>query len=192
MRPYLAIFAVGAALGVGIWVGKASAPRDTIARETIPMPMLLKQVQAMGELHSAAYSYENIYTHQTYVRPQGALASLPGADQVARATTANSALVAADGTVEAGVDLAQARIERNRIVLPKARMYEPQVHAKLHQVRRGLFWRDEGLAYGALNDAKERMAGAAREGGILAEAEKNAIAQVQRIVGNGVQVEVQG
>lgn len=192
MRPYLAIIGAAALLGAGVIIGKALQPRDPIAREVFPAPMLLKQVQAMGDLHTASYAYENVYTHQTYVRPRGVLASFPGAEEVARATTRNVALVSADGTVEAGVDLKQARLEGKRIVLPHARIYEPQVHAQLHDVKRGLFWRDEGLAYGALNDAKERMAGAAREGGILAEAEKNAVGEVRRLVGAGVEVAVEG
>ncbi|MGV3618320.1 MAG: DUF4230 domain-containing protein [Fimbriimonas sp.] len=192
MRNIGLIAGAAVLLGVGFWVGGLRAPKDPIARETIPMPMLLKQVQALGELHTASYSYENVFEHRSQLNPQGMLASFPGASSIARAATGNRALVSADGTVEAGVDLAKAKIEANRIVLPRARMYEPQVHAKLHQVRRGLFWRDENLALEAVSDAKERMAGAAREGGILADAERNAVTQVKKLVPPTVAVSVEG
>lgn len=192
MRRIVAVIAGLSLVGLGMLIGQWRQPHDSVARETVPLPLLLKQVQSLGDLHTAAYSYENVYTHETYVRPTGALAAFPGSDRLARAATSNTALVSADGTVEAGVDLSQAKILVNRIILPKARLYEPQVHARLHSVRRGLLWRDEGLAFGALNDAKERMAGAAKEGGILAEAERNAITQVQRLVGDTVEVEIEG
>lgn len=152
------------------------------------MPMLLKQVQAMGELHTASYAYENVFEHKTHLQPRGLLAALPGAASVAELATKNSALVSADGTVEAGVDLARAKIDGARIVLPRARMYEPQVHTRLHQVRRSPLWRDENLALAAIGDVKERMAGAAREGGILRDAERNAVTQVQKLVPVGVMV----
>jgi hypothetical protein len=145
------------------------------------MPMLLKRVQALGELHTASYSYENVFEHRTHLQPRGLLAAFPGVGSLTEAATRNAALVSTDGTVEAGIDLSRARIDANRIVLPRARMYEPQVHAKLHQVKRSPFWRDENLALNAVSDAKERMAGAAREQGILADAEKNAIEQVKRL-----------
>jgi hypothetical protein len=192
MRAVLVVVGVAAVFAVGMWFGGIRRASDGVARETVPLPMLLKEVQALGELHTASYSYENVYTHRTHAEPQGLLAAMPGAGQIARLTTTNEALVSADGTVEAGVDLAKAQIESGRIVLPRARMYEPQVHARFHQVKRGLLWRDEDLAFGAIRDAKERMAGAAREGGILAEAEKNAVDQVRRLVGPDVRVAIGG
>jgi hypothetical protein len=182
MRPIGLFVAAIALVGAGFWLGHRPAAPDKVARETVALPLILRQVQSLGELHTARYAYENVYEHHTHLRPQGVLAVFPGASSIALAATRNSALVSADGTVEAGVDLSQARIEANQIVLPRARMYEPQVHAKLHQVRRGMFWRDENLALDAVGDAKERMAGAAREQGILSEAEKNAVAQVRRLV----------
>lgn len=184
MRPIGLIAGAAVLLGVGFFIGGLRAPKEPVARETIAMPMLLKQVQALGELHTASYSYENVFEHRTHIQPRGLLAAFPGASSIAEVATKNSALVSADGTVEAGVDLGKARVDANRIVLPRARMYEPQVHAQLHQVRRSPFWRDENLALAAVGDAKERMAGAAREQGIIADAEKNAISQVQRIAPN--------
>lgn len=182
MRPIGLIAGAAVLLGVGVFIGSLRAPKDPVARETIAMPMLLKQVQSLGELHTASYSYENVFEHKTHIEPRGMLAALPGAASVAEFATKNSALVSADGTVEAGVDLAKAKVDANRIVLPHARIYEPQVHTRMHQVRRSPFWRDENLALDALSDVKARMAGAAREGGILRDAEKNAVAQVEKLV----------
>jgi len=192
MRRIGLILGAAALLGVGFFLGSRRSESGVIARETVPLPMLLRQVQALGDLHTARYAYENVFEHRTHLRPQGMLASLPGASQIARAATGNSALVSADGTVEAGVDLTKARIDGSRIVLPPARMYEPHVHAKVEHARRGLLWRDENLALAAIGDMKERIASAAREQGILADAERNAVEQVRRLVPPTVAVEIGG
>lgn len=170
------------AIGVAFWAGTRQGANQESGSETIARPMILKQVQALGDLHSARFTFENVFEQKSFMKPVGLLAAMPGAVEVARATTGDTAVMSVDGSVEAGVDLRNARILGDRIVLPHAESYEPQVHAKVHQVRRGFFWRDDNLGLDGLTHAKERMAMAAREKGIIEEAERNALRQVQTLV----------
>lgn len=177
-----------ALLGVGYWAGTRGVSGAPVGSEVRAMPMVLRQVQALGELHSARYHYENVFEQRTYLKPQGILANFPGAAELARATTQNEALVSAQGAVEAGVDLTLAKTDGKRLILPHAEIYEPQVELNLHSVRRRFFWRDDNIALKAVADAKSRMRDAAATQGIRDEAERNAKNQVARIAPEGTEI----
>jgi hypothetical protein len=157
------------------------------------MPPVLVMVQSLGELHTARYSYENVFEYETHRQPAGWFGALPGGASLVRSTTRNAALVSVQGTVEAGLDLRSARTERKAtgetvVVLPSARIYDPAVRAKLHHHRVGAFWADENIALKAEQDAASRFRNAAMEQGILGKANEEARLRVGELLRNaGVQ-----
>lgn len=184
------------ALGV-VALGAFFLGRGTASEEALrptPAPPILERVQALGELHTARYTYQNVFEHATARKAAQWAAWMPGASSLVRNATRNTALVEVHGEVEAGVDLSHARLDHPvgqapRLILPHATVYRPQVDTKLHTVRPGAFWRDDEIALDAERDARSRLQQAALQQGIIAEAERNAIAQVTRVV--PVQVTVQ-
>ncbi len=147
-----------------------------------PMPLVLEKVQALGNLHTARYTYQNVFEHISYRHAQDWAQRIPGFDSLVHNATRNSALVGVTAEVEAGVDLSKAKQEGSLIVLPPATIYEPQVHAHVYSTKRGAFWRDDNLALNAVDSAKERLIAAADSQKIRAEAERNAVSQVQNLL----------
>lgn len=147
-----------------------------------PYPPVLQKVQALGELHTAKFTYQNVFEHRTSRQPSEWANWVPGAAQLVQATTQNRALVQVGGSVEAGVDLQKSKIEGNTLVLPRAEIYRPHLDAKVFDQKRGLVWRDENIALSALKEAESIFTDAAHRQGIRDEAEKNALIQVRRIV----------
>lgn len=158
-----------------------------------PMPPVLQKVQALGELHTARYTYQNVFEHATARQAAEWARYIPGATSLVRNTTRNSALVEVHGKVEAGVDLSKAKMVTTPgkpaiLVLPHAKAYRPDVDAKMFNVRPGVFWRDDNLGLNALADARARLSQAALQQGILREAERNAVTQIQKLVDTAVVV----
>jgi hypothetical protein len=155
-----------------------------------PMPLLLQKVQALGELHTARYTYQHVFEQQTSRKPQEWAQAVPMVASLVRASTTNSGLVSATAQVEAGVDLSQAKLEGSTLIVPKPHVYRPAVEARMHEVRRGLLWRDDNLALTAVGAMETRVRTAAVEQGILTEAEKNARKQLQTLLtGSKAQIE---
>jgi hypothetical protein len=184
------IGAVAAIAGIAFLVGRGST--DDGVRFT-PAPPILEKVQALGELHTARYTYQNVFEHATARRPAEWASYVPGAASLVRATTQNRALVEVKAEVEAGVDLGKAEMEKrpgqpDRLLLPHARVYRPQVDATVHDVRRGLLWRDDNIALDAERDAAARLREAAIRQGILRTAEANVAEQVARILPAQVEI----
>ena len=121
--------------------------------------------------------------HSDYQKPQGWLAELPGVDSIARATTENKALIDVRGSVEAGIDLRKMQATQTplglRLTLPRPHAYPAQVDAHLFSVKRGLFWKDDGIALGAVSEAKERLSQAAIRQGLLLNARQEAEKRVR-------------
>ena len=147
-----------------------------------PMPLLLQKVQALGELHTARYTYQHVFEQRTSRRAQEWAQAVPMVASLVRASTSNSGLVSATAQVEAGVDLSKARLEGSTFIVPKPHVYRPAVEAKMHEVRRGLLWRDDNLALTAVGAMETRVRTAAVEQGILKEAETNARKQLTTLL----------
>jgi len=158
-----------------------------------PAPLVLEKVQALGELHTARYTYQNVFEHATSRRPAEWATYVPGASSLVRSSTQNTALVEVHGDVEAGVDLSKAHLEQTpgqnpRLILPHAVVYRPHVDAVLHDVKVGFFWRDDNIGLEAERNARLRFRQAAKEQGIVAQAEKNVKSQLAAIVSPNVEV----
>lgn len=150
-------------------------------QEAVPMPLVLSKVQALGELHTARYTYQHVFEQSSSRKPQEWARYVPGASSIVLASTRNSALASATAQVEAGVDLSKARVEDGNLVLPKPAIYRPVIDTHLHQVRRGLFWRDDNLAQRASSAMEYRVRRAAQEQGIIEEAKRNVATALSRV-----------
>jgi len=169
-----------------------SQPESTI----VPAPLVLQKVQSLGQLHTARYTYQTVFEHTTSRAPAEWATYVPGAASLVKSSTQNSALVEIHGDVEAGIDLSKAHMEQTpgqnpRLILPHAVVYRPNVDAVLHDVKRGLFWRDDNIGLDAERNARYRFGRAARQQGIVAQAEKNVRSQLSGIVAPNVEVQFQ-
>lgn len=150
-------------------------------RQPTPLPVILQNIQALGELHTTRYAYNNVFEYQSSMEPAGWVETI-GMGGVVRSATRNRALVSAHGTVEAGIDLGKAQVRYEGVpgqrvlvvTLPQPKVYAPQVDATVHRARKGMFWRDDNLALKARRDAGNRFALASREQGIVANARQSA------------------
>ncbi len=162
----------GGALVFGfLFLGRGNRAEEA---QPLPMPLILQKVQALGELHTARYTYQHVFEQTSSRTPEEWTNYVPGAPSLIRASTRNSALVSATAEVEAGVDLSKAKFRDNVLVLPKPNIYRPKVDARVNNARPGVFWRDNNLALRAVNSMEVRVRQAAAEQGILSEAERNA------------------
>ncbi len=146
---------------------------------------VLQRLRALGELHTARFEYSDVVDHRSYQQPQGVLASFPGAEALARATTGNRALLDVRGSVEAGVDLRRLEAVRTptglRLVLPLPHAYRPEVDPRLFSVKHGLLWHDDEITLGAVEEARGRLATAAHCQGLLKSAREQAEVRVRAL-----------
>lgn len=182
--------------GFGVLTGTFLA-----SRTSSPAPLtapLLKEIQQLGQLHTVRYNIHDVFEHERALKPEGWVRSIPGADGLYEATTKNSVLLTAEGGVEAGVDLSQVTSDsvsrvitpegttRLRVRLPRATVFAPEVHLKVMEQHRGLFWNNDNIVPEASEQAAERFRDAAYKSGILAAAETNAIkrlSDLQQVAG---------
>jgi hypothetical protein len=167
----------------GVWVVAVFFGSVTSSQpKTVQLAPLLQQVQALGDLHAVKYTYVDVHEYESSREPAGWLASLPGGNAVVRAATLNTTTMSFKGTVEAGVDLSQAKVAHSAtgitLRLPSPVVYPANVTAGVHDLKRGMFWRDQNISVSAIEDAKQRFAETSIRQGILEEAKKNVRARV--------------
>ncbi len=173
--------------GGAVWVLALFLAQPSPGPRVFAAP-LLERVQALGELHAVKFTYRDVNDFETTREPAGWLASVPGGTELVHAATRNTATLSFTGTVEAGVDLSKTQITKTptgvEILLPAPKIYPANVSAKVHDVSRGLFWRDTGIAATAIDEAKNRLESYARQQGILSQARTNVQKQVETLVGD--------
>lgn len=172
--------------------------RPAAAPEPDSGPLLIA-IRNIGQLHSASYTMKDVLHQETQQTPTGLLADIPGGIEVTQWATRNTALVTAEGTVEAGIDLSKispADITREkqpngatlfRVHLPPVNVYPPAIKVHVEDHSRGLLWRDENIAPAAQQEASRRFIAAAKADGIRRKAGCNAIETLQKLqksVGN--------
>lgn len=168
------------------------APSRTQASYAAP---LLEKVQALGNLHVVKYTYRDIKDFETSREPVAWLSSVPGGRELVASATRNRTTLSYTGAVEAGIDLTRATIRTSasgiELVLPQPVIYRPNVAAQVHDLRRGLFWRDENIVPTAIEQAKDRLQDTAKRQGILGEARDNARTRVESLARElGAEVQV--
>src|SRR5262249_32396234 len=131
-RAGVALVCLILVVGWFVWRGNRRAEEP----ETGP---ILLSMQSIGQLHTARMDLKEVLHHDTDRQPEGWLRDVPAANEIAHWATHNQALVTADGSVEAGVDLSRltardiTRIPqpdgsiRLRVHLPPVTIYPPNV-----------------------------------------------------------------
>ena len=168
----LAIFLLVAGGWFLIWWQRASTGRPTIADTTT----VVRQVQALNELSTVKYVLEKVVLLQD-VKWYGE----------------NRLLMVAHGVAKAGVDLTQIRPTdvavspgRIRLQLPRASLsdvYLDERHTQVIERTTGLLREfDQNLEQDARRQAVDQIRAAAREAGILKDADERARLQVTQLL----------
>lgn len=175
---------------LGVWYFFGGLLDRVFSRNGPPLPEtgpVLLAMQKVGALHTVSYQMKDVLHFETDKEPEGWVSNLPGADGLVKWATHNQALVVAEGTVEAGIDLSRLTAEnvtlvrqpdgssRMRVRLPAVTVYPPNVRIRVENSRSGPFWRDENIVPKAQEEAGRRFLKAAEEGDIKATAQRNAI-----------------
>ncbi len=181
-RWFLPSVAVAAILMLGFGLGRMGASRDSAT----PAPVVLQQVRMLGDLHLVEHQYQTVMTMESHKDAAEWTQSVPVLNQLAshivEKSTKNSALVTVHGTVEAGVDLSKANIQKSGeaivVELPRAKLYPANVNAELHSQKHSIAWDDRNLALKAEREGARRFERSSIDGGILSKAEERARTQV--------------
>jgi hypothetical protein len=187
----LAVIGVGLmflGLLAGWLLGHRGAGRGDLEPETGP---ILVAMQKMGQLHTVSFSLKDVLKQESQSEPSDWVSAIPGATEVTHWATHNQALVIAEGSVEAGVDLTGlsekdvTRVPQAdgttvlRVHLPSVVVYPPNVHLRVASQQAGLFWNDENIVPKAQTAAIRLFLDAAEKQGIRATAQENAIQTLQ-------------
>jgi hypothetical protein len=160
--------------------------------EIDPRPVITS-LQQLGELHTVKMTMKDVLRKSSDKGAQGWLQNVPGGDAVSKWATHNEALVVAEGSVEAGIDLSgisardvtSARMPDGRaelrVHLPAPVIYAPNITLRVEQTESGLLWRDENLIPKAQAEAARRFTDAAEKDNILQHARDNALLRLQQM-----------
>lgn len=184
------------ALLLSFWLGYAlllnlRAPGSD-GMEPSTGPMLLA-IQKLGQLHTVSFRMKDVLRQETQSDPEGWVSAIPGADSLVHWATHNEALLLAEGSVEAGIDLSRIsekdliRTKRAdgsvvlRLHLPPITVYPPNVHLRVVSDHPGLFWRDRNIVPKAQYRASRMFQQSAEQGGIRQAAQTNAIQTLEAL-----------
>lgn len=179
---------------LGFAAGRIDRPTNVV--ET---PIILEQVRALGDLHLVEHRYHTVLNIDSHRDAAEWTQQVPVVRNVAtgivQAATRNRGVATVRGTVEAGIDMSKARIERNgeklAIVLPDPEIYKPNVEAVIEHQRSAIAWDDRNLSLKAERRGADQFAQASRKAGILEQARNNGIRQVRDIFAQAGQKNVQ-
>ena len=178
-------------IGVGWWFGSPKSHSGDLTRDTGPVIVAMQQI---GQLHTATFTMKDAIQQETEQEPQGWAQALPGAAMVAHWATHNQAVVVAEGSVEAGLDLSQLSAKdveqikqpdgkvRLRVHLPPIVVYPPNVRVQVESTKPGLFWRDQNIVPKAQAEAGRRFVEAAEKGHLHQQAQSGAITTLTRML----------
>ena len=169
-------------VAAALW--NVQAHKRELPPETGPVVLAMQKI---GTLHTARFTMKDVVRQETQTEPEGIAGQLPGVASVVHWATRNQALVVANGTVEAGIDL--SRIAPNDVVatrdengkthmrvhLPPVAIYPPNVTVRVEDAKTGLLWRDDNIVPKAQWTATQQFRIAAEESGIRRQAQDNAI-----------------
>ncbi len=174
----LALFVLGLSIG-----------RTGRSTQVTEVPVVLEQVRALGNLHLVEHRYHTVIDVDSHRDPAEWTQRLPGvrtvATQVVKSATKNNGVATVSGTVEAGIEMSRARIEKagnqTLVVLPEPEIYEPNVQAIINHQRSAIAWNDRNLGFRAEQRGAKQFLEASRKAGILEQARENGSRQVREI-----------
>ncbi|HZT44527.1 MAG TPA: DUF4230 domain-containing protein [Chthonomonadaceae bacterium] len=180
---------LGLGLGLGWLLGHRNHASGDLPEDTGP---LLLAIENKGELHTITYRWKDVFHEESESQP-GDWAAIPFATALVHWATNNRALVTAEGSVDAGLDLSSLSAKditrvrqadgttRLLVHLPPITVYPPNVHVWVEHQDSGPFWHDNNIAPKAQEQAGRRIVEAAEQDGIRAKARANAIKDLQQM-----------
>ncbi|HLJ57359.1 MAG TPA: DUF4230 domain-containing protein, partial [Chthonomonadaceae bacterium] len=150
----------------GVLAGWRHGPQRNLDIDPRPVIVSLRQ---LGDLHTVKMTMKDVLRTSSEQDADGWLHGMPGADAIAHWATHNQALVVAEGSVEAGIDLSRisdadvTRVRRAdgtmtlRVRLPQPDVYPPNVTVRVESAEAGLLWRDDNIVPRAQAEAAERF-----------------------------------
>ena len=182
-----------ALLGVGVMAGWLLGRHQDKAGESYrdTGPIIL-QMQKLGQLHTASFHESDVLTQESESEASGWVKAIPGASKIVGWATHNQALVVADGTVEAGVDMTlinDKSVEQVkqpdgtthlRVHLPPITIYPPNVTVHVEHSQSGLMWHDENIVPKAQATAAHLFQEAAEKADIRGKARANTLETLQK------------
>ncbi len=162
------------------------------AQEPDAGPIILA-TQRIGQLHAITKSMKEVLHIDTQTEPEGVLANIPGAHSIYHWATHNQALVVAEGSVEAGIDLSRLsdkdvmKTKRAdgtillRIHLPPIIVYPPTIHLHVENAESGKFWRDDNIVPKAQEKAERIFTDTAEKDNIRAQAQASILETLQKL-----------
>lgn len=185
----LALLAAG---GMGGWMlGHHREKSGEVMQDTGPVVLAIRQI---GQLHTASFQMKDVLQEETQNEPADWAKPLPGAEGLTHWATHNQALVVAQGTVEAGVDLSRLSDKDVREIrlpngtmglqvhLPPVEIYPVNVEVHVEDLQSGLFWRDDNIVPKAQAQAASRFTAAAEKEHIREKAQAAAIESLQKLM----------
>ncbi len=178
------------ALSVALLMRRGGAT-ETYGPDTGPVVL---QIQKLGDLHTASFTMSDVLHEETAQEPGPWAAAVPGVSEIYGWTTRNRAVVVAQGTVEAGIDLARLSASDVRPVttpsgahllqirLPPVVLYPPTVKCKVEDSRTGVLWRDENIIPKAQAHAGKLFTESAERSGIRERARVNAEEALRKLL----------
>ncbi len=189
---WMAVFAV-ALLTLGILAGWMLGRHQDSATESYrDTGAIIVQMQKLGQLHTASFKESDVLHQDTEAEPNKLVKIVPGGSEIYHWATHNQALVTAEGTVEAGMDLSRITDKdveqvkqpdgtiRLRVHLPPITIYPPNVHVHVERSQSGPFWHDENIVPKAQETAGRLFTEAAEKADIRGKARANALETLQQ------------
>ncbi len=150
---------------------------------------ILVSMQKLGDLHTARISLKQEVDQKTNEQASGWLKAVPGANWLVGKATQNHAVVIADGTVEAGINLAkltacdvrntvQNGVSTVTVHLPPVQLYPPNVTVHVISQSGSLFYNDENIVPQAQAHAATLFTSEAQQMHIEDQARSAAIQQL--------------
>lgn len=172
-RSWLYLIGGLGVLGLGYQAG-----RSTGSRKVDPAPLIVEQLQALGELKTQRMTVSRVFTTDSKRELEGVWGQIPPVRLISDWASHNDGLFEARATIEATIDLRQAKVYRDGetvvVQLPPADLSVPNVSTKIHAWKAGAFWRDLDLPAQAETMMSQWTRDAAEQKQIRAKASEEA------------------
>lgn len=178
----------GLALFVGGWAGvQLLSGGNRSSSEVVQTPLLLEATKRLGQLRTARHEFSRILEVESHREPQDWARYVPGAASLVTASTRNTGLIRTQGYVEAGVDLSKAKITREAhayvVQIPSSQIMGVEAKAWVVHRKPGMFWNDDNLSARGVEQARREYRAASEQKGILKQADEEAKARLQALLG---------
>ncbi len=150
---------------------------------------ILISMQKIGDLHTARMSLKQEIDQNAYEHASGWMRRVPGIDWLVKSATRNRAVVIADGTVEAGLNLSHLTssdvtssiingVRTITVRLPAIEIYPPNVKVHVISQSGSLFYNDQNIVPQAQQHASVLFEAEAKQMNLEQQARTQAVKQL--------------